>query len=93
MKLVLNVSLAIGIGSKPMQTQDDLPGLEKRLERMDNVTGTLPCELLPRSLQRQRRLPKDAIFDYVYGVLHAPDYRERFANDLYEAIAAHPPGA
>ena len=25
---------------------------------------------------------KDRIFDYVYGILHAPDYRNRFATDL-----------
>ena len=32
---------------------------------------------------------KDDIFAYVYGVLHSPDYRERYADDLAKAIAAH----
>ena len=32
------------------------------------------------------RITKDAIFDYVYGVLHAPEYRERYANDLRKSL-------
>ena len=35
-------------------------------------------------------ITKDAIFDYVYGVLHAPAYRERFANDLSKALPRIP---
>ena len=35
-------------------------------------------------------ITKDAIFDYVYGVLHAPAYRERFANDLAKALPRIP---
>ena len=31
-------------------------------------------------------ITKDAIFDYVYGVLHASAYRERFANDLAKEL-------
>jgi predicted helicase len=27
-------------------------------------------------------ITKDDVFDYVYGLLHSPDYRERFANNL-----------
>ena len=30
------------------------------------------------------------IFTYVYGVLHSPDYRERYADDLARTVAAHP---
>ena len=33
---------------------------------------------------------KDAIFNYVYGVLHAPAYRERFANDLAKELPRIP---
>ena len=32
----------------------------------------------------------DAIFDYVYGVLHAPSYREAFANDLSKMLPRIP---
>ncbi|MYE95140.1 MAG: hypothetical protein F4086_06085 [Gemmatimonadetes bacterium] len=32
----------------------------------------------------------DDVFDYVYGVLHAPAYRERFANDLAKELPRVP---
>ena len=35
-------------------------------------------------------ITKDAIFDYVYGILHAPSYREEFANDLSKMIPRIP---
>ena len=35
-------------------------------------------------------ITRDAIFDYVYGVLHAPGYRERFANDLSKGLPRIP---
>ena len=31
-------------------------------------------------------ISKDDIFQYVYGILHAPAYRERFSNDLAKQI-------
>ena len=36
------------------------------------------------------QITKDDIFDYVYGVLHAPDYRRRFANDLSKELPRIP---
>ena len=33
---------------------------------------------------------KDHIFAYVYGVLHSPDYRERYANDLARMLPRIP---
>ena len=35
-------------------------------------------------------ITKDGIFDYVYGVLHAPTYRARFANDLGKELPRIP---
>ena len=35
-------------------------------------------------------ITKDAIFDYVYGILHAPSYCEQFANDLSKMIPRIP---
>jgi len=65
-----------------------LPGLEPEHERVDNITDT--------ALRRFRvhcddnSIDKDAIFHYVYGVLHAPDYRQRFANDLAKELPRVP---
>lgn len=36
------------------------------------------------------QITKDDIFDYVYGVLHAPDYREAFAVDLKKVLPRVP---
>ena len=37
-----------------------------------------------------RTITKDAIFDYVYGVLHAPSYRVEFENDLSKELPRIP---
>jgi len=69
-------------------TQSDLPGLEKKLERVDNITDT--ALRVFRVHYKDNQITKDSIFDYVYGVLHAPDYRERFANDLSKQLPRIP---
>ena len=55
---------------------------------MDNITDRALAEF--RSRYRDDSITKDAIFDYVYGVLHAPEYRERFANDLAKELPRVP---
>ena len=68
--------------------QTDLPGLEERLERVDNITDT--ALLAFRVHYKDNQITKDAIFNYVYGVLHALDYKERFANDLSKELPRIP---
>jgi predicted helicase len=56
-------------------------------ERIDNVTDEI--------LDEYRRLygaavTKDAIFDFVYGFLHSPEYRERYASDLKKMLPRIP---
>ena len=58
------------------------------LEHVDNITDTALSAF--REHYGDEAISKDAIFDYVYGVLHAPDYRERFANDLAKALPRIP---
>ena len=70
--------------------QTTLPGLEDEpeLHRVDNI----PDRTL-RVFQTHycdNTVTKDRIFDYVYGVLHAPDYRERFATDLAKGLPRVP---
>ena len=61
---------------------------EPELERHDNIPD--------KAVQRFRDhysddgITGDAIFYYVYGVLHAPSYRERFANDLAKELPRVP---
>ena len=68
--------------------QATLPGIDRRRERVDNISdGTLRAF---RTHYDDDSITKDQIFDYIYGVLHAPDYRERFANDLAKQLPRVP---
>ena len=58
------------------------------VERVDNITDTALVAF--REHYRDDEITKDAIFDYVYGVLHAPTYCERFANDLGKTLPRIP---
>jgi len=62
--------------------------LEPELQRVDNITDAALTAF--RSHYGDESITKDAIFDYVYGVLHAPEYRERFANDLTKELPRVP---
>ena len=46
------------------------------LERIDNITDHALRRF--QNHYKDDSITKDAIFDYVYGVLHAPDFREAF---------------
>ena len=69
-------------------TQNDLLGDESGLQRVDNITDTALKEFQTRC--GDPSITKDDIFDYVYGVLHAPDYGWRFANDLVKGLPRIP---
>ena len=63
---------------------DDEPGLKP----IDNIPATALAAF--QAHYKDDAITKDAIFDYVYGVLHASDYRERFANDLAKQLPRIP---
>ena len=73
---------------QPADGQGQLPGIQASQERIDNITDTALRQF--RIHYRDSTITKDAIFDYVYGVLHAPGYRERFANDLTKELPRIP---
>ena len=66
----------------------DLLDEDAGLERVDNISDTALDVF--RAHYRDTAITKDAIFDYLYGVLHAPDYRERFAEDLSKSLPRIP---
>ncbi|MYI87327.1 MAG: DEAD/DEAH box helicase, partial [Synechococcus sp. SB0672_bin_10] len=72
------------IHSKASSLLDKAPALE----RIDNISDTALAAF--RSHYQDPGITKDAIFDYVYGVLHAPDFRARFANDLAKSLPRIP---
>ena len=58
------------------------------LERVDNITDAALDAF--RTRYGDSPITKDRIFDYVYGILHAPRYRERFGNDLAKELPRVP---
>ena len=70
------------------EVQRELPGIESGRERIDNISDTALRAFRVR--YNDNTITKDAIFDYVYGVLHASAYRERFANDLPKELPRIP---
>ena len=68
--------------------QPRLPGLNEDQERVDNITDTALRAVQAR--YGDNTITKDQVFDYVYGILHAPDYRERFATDLAKGLPRVP---
>ena len=59
-------------------------GIDAPPERIDNISGTALHSF--REYYRDNTITKDDIFNYVYGILHAPSYREQFANDLSKML-------
>ncbi|MDD9973294.1 MAG: DEAD/DEAH box helicase family protein [Candidatus Poribacteria bacterium] len=58
------------------------------LDRIDNISDTALGAFSTH--YGIKKITKDEIFDYVYGILHAPSYREQFANDLSKMIPRIP---
>ena len=76
---------------KPVDTSNatnTFRGFDEAPERIDNISDTALHTF--RNRYRDDTITKDDIFDYVYGVLHAPSYREEFANDLSKMIPRIP---
>ena len=68
--------------------QGELPGIKSDLERNDNISDTALRAFRVR--YNDNTVTKDGIFDYVYGVLHAPSFRKRFVNDLVNELPRIP---
>ena len=69
-------------------TTGTFQGFDEAPERIDNISDTALNVF--RNHYRDDSITKDNIFDYIYGVLHAPSYREQFANDLSKMIPRIP---
>lgn len=62
---------------------------EERWTQRDGITDWCLQEVRSRFAGAQS-ITKEDIFYYVYGLLHSPDYRERFADDLRKALPRIP---
>ena len=72
----------------PQPADADQVTSEDGLERIDNISDTALRAF--REHYGDDTITKDDIFDYIYGILHAPSYREQFANDLSKMIPRIP---
>ena len=64
------------------------PAHDAPLQRIDNITDNALAKF--RSECGDPSITKDQIFHYAYAILHAPDYRERFANNLRSELPRLP---
>ena len=62
---------------------------EERWTQRDGITDWCLQEVRSRFAGAQS-ITKEDFFYYVYGLLHSPDYRERFADDLRKALPRIP---
>ena len=69
-------------------TTDTFQDFDDPPERIDNISDTALRAF--REHYSDDTITKDDIFDYIYGILHAPSYREEFANDLSKMIPRIP---
>ena len=73
---------------RPATAYRPLPGHQQKLERVDNISDKALRAF--RAHYKDSTITKDEIFDYIYGLLHAPTYRERFSNDLSKELPRVP---
>ncbi len=69
-------------------TSDSLLDVDDPPDRIDNISDTALKAF--QEHYSDDSIIKDDIFYYVYGILHAPSYREQFANDLSKMIPRIP---
>jgi predicted helicase len=71
-----------------------IPGLtlsdfsEEKYVRKEAITDMARADF--REHYRDDTISKEDIFYYIYGVLHSPEYRERFASDLKKMLPRIP---
>ena len=76
---------------KPTNNSDaseTLLDVDESPERIDNISDTALKAF--QEHYGDDSITKDDIFDYIYGILHAPSYREQFANDLSKMLPRIP---
>lgn len=76
--------------NKALQVQN-LFGEEnnERWVRRDGITDWMLTEVRSR-FSGAKNLTKEDVFYYVYGLLHSPEYRERFIDDLRKSLPRIP---
>lgn len=71
-------------GDSLFSAEDDQAGLVKRNAITDEAYAYL------KSRYPGKAFTKEDVFYYIYGLLHAPDYRDRFKNNLAKSLPRVP---
>ena len=74
--------------SDEQDASETLLDVDEPPDRIDNISDKAQSEFCRH--YRTDKITKDEIFYYVYGILHAPSYKEQFANDLSKMIPRIP---
>ena len=78
-------------GADPRQRALGLDKDSPELKRVSNINSDALAEF--RAHYRGQAITEDDLFYYTYGVLHSPQWREAFANDLQKSHARIPMAA
>lgn len=62
--------------------------VDSEYERRDNISDKALRDFHKR--YQDPSITKDTIFNYIYGILHAPSYRKQFENDLSKELPRIP---
>jgi predicted helicase len=73
-----------GLFDEPADPNADADGYTRK----DAITDTALADY--RAHYQDDKIGKEDIFYYVYGILHSPEYRERYANDLKKMLPRIP---
>ena len=74
----------VGLFDEPTDANVDADGYSRK----DAITDTALADY--RAHYQDDKIGKEDIFYYVYGILHSPEYRERYANDLKKMLPRIP---
>ena len=73
---------------QPVLPGDDGMAGSGAMEDVDNITDWCLGEFQTR--YGNPAITKDEIWEYLYGVMHAPDWREKYAHDLQRSLPRVP---
>ncbi|MDA8375528.1 MAG: damage-inducible protein, partial [Planctomycetia bacterium] len=73
-----------GLFDEPAGANVDADGYTRK----DAITDVALADY--RAHYQDHKIAKEDIFYYVYGILHSPEYRERYANDLKKMLPRIP---
>ena len=99
---ISDAGLTSGNGSSPYipryrfiprngDSMQQLDGTDAELERVSNINPAALAQF--RAHYDDDAISEDDLFYYVYGILHSPQYRETFADDLSKVAARIPMAA